>query len=43
MEPLLSPDCRDSNHHKCYGYALDEMFNEVTACGCACHDEPAAA
>lgn len=35
----VSPDCRDANHHKCYGDALDELHDVVRACACTCHDE----
>ncbi|MBO9704775.1 MAG: hypothetical protein J7474_04580, partial [Arthrobacter sp.] len=35
----VSPDCRDANHHKCYGTAFDEQHDVVRDCACTCHDE----
>jgi hypothetical protein len=30
----FSPDCRDGNHQKCDGLALDEDTDEITWCWC---------
>ncbi|MEG9248035.1 hypothetical protein V6S67_08055 [Arthrobacter sp. Soc17.1.1.1] len=37
MTAILSPDCRDSNHHKCNEAAWDEHLDKPTACACTCH------
>lgn len=35
--PVVSPDCRDGNHQKCYGDAWNDAADEPCRCGCACH------
>lgn len=40
---VVSPDCREANHHKCYGSAFDEQADRITACDCYCHNDPAEA
>lgn len=38
MTPVfLSPDCRDSQHHKCDMQAWDEIDDVLTDCRCDCH------
>lgn len=37
MSRIVSPDCRDRNHQKCPGDALDEVKDQVTDCQCPCH------
>lgn len=39
----MNPDCRAGKHVACAGDAWDEVADELTACGCACHDQAAAA
>ena len=40
MTPVfLSPDCRDSQHHKCDLQAWDGNNDEPTECGCDCHQK----
>ena len=34
---IKSPDCRDTNHHKCNGDAWDDQQDRLTACACPCH------
>jgi hypothetical protein len=35
--PVVSPDCRDENHHKCTGDAWDLAADMPVSCGCLCH------
>ncbi|MEV4902375.1 hypothetical protein AB0K08_13660 [Citricoccus sp. NPDC055426] len=37
--PHLGPDCRDNKHPACDGRALNIITDEVTQCGCHCHQE----
>ncbi len=37
MSRIVSPDCRDNNHQKCPGDALDETNDQITECQCPCH------
>lgn len=39
MDMLLSPDCRDGNHHKCDGTAWSLLLDDRVQCDCGCHDE----
>lgn len=42
MTPVfLSPDCRDSQHHKCDLQAWDDIDDVLTDCWCECHGEDA--
>lgn len=43
VPPPLNPDCRDGKCAACAGDAWDEQADELTVCGCACHDQAAAA
>jgi len=31
---ILSPDCRDGNHHKCDTIAWNEATDDYTSCEC---------
>lgn len=39
----VGPDCRDGKHPACDGRALDAITDNITTCGCACHQEAIAA
>ncbi len=40
MTPIwLSPDCAVGNDHKCDRRAWDDINDELTDCGCDCHQE----
>ena len=34
----LNPECRDGKHRNCDSRALDLADDELTACGCDCHE-----
>lgn len=34
-----SPDCRDSNHHKCNGVGWNETRGGFGDCPCTCHPQ----
>lgn len=36
---ITSPDCRDANHHKCYGGAWNEAEDRPVDCQCSCHGD----
>lgn len=37
--PFLGPDCRANKHPACDGQALNTITDEITPCGCHCHQE----